>query len=157
MRCSLKVWLHPRAVCMLLACVPISSFAAVFSYPSFPTSEWLLMLFATWLAQSRRLAPPSVSAYIAAVRSWHIDLGSPDPTRGASRLARLLRGIGRSRSSPTLIRLPTTNRLMGVRFSPLPPRQLPTRCFGLPAAPPSSAFFESVSSLVLVSSSPLAI
>ena len=119
MRCSLKVWLHPRAVCMLLACVPISSFAAVFSYPSFPTSEWLLMLFATWLAQSRRLAPPSVSAYIAAVRSWHIDLGSPDPTRGASRLARLLRGIGRSRSSPTLIRLPTTNRLMGVRFSAL--------------------------------------
>ena len=52
-------------------------FCRSFSYPSFPTSEWLLMLFATWLAQSRRLAPPSVSAYIAAVRSWHIDLGSP--------------------------------------------------------------------------------
>ena len=78
-------------------------------YPSFPTSEWLLMLFATWLAQSRRLAPPSVSSCIAAVRSWHIDLGSPDPTRGASRLARLLRGI----------RLPITNRLMGVLFSAL--------------------------------------
>ena len=94
-------------------------FCRSFSYPSFPMSEWLLMLFATWLAQCRRLAPPSVSAYIAAVRSWHIDLGSPDPTRGASRLARLLRGIGRSRSSPTLIRLPITNRLMGVLFSAL--------------------------------------
>ena len=77
------------------------------------------MLFATWLAHSRNLAPSSVSAYIAAVRSWHIDLGAPDPTRGATRLARLLRGIRRSRSSPALTRLPVTNRLMTVLHSAL--------------------------------------
>jgi hypothetical protein len=77
------------------------------------------MLFATWLAQTRNLAPSSVSSYIAAVRSWHIDLGAPDPTRGATRLARLLRGIRRSRSSPALSRLPVTNRLMGVLQSAL--------------------------------------
>ncbi len=65
------------------------------------------------------LAPSSVSSYIAAVRSWHIDLGAPDPTRGATRLARLLRGIRRSRSSPALTRLPVTNRLMDVLQSVL--------------------------------------
>ena len=63
--------------------------------------------------------PSSVSSYIAVVRSWHIDLGAPDPTRGATRLARLLRGIRRSRSSPALTRLPVTNRLMGVLQSAL--------------------------------------
>ncbi|CAB3988529.1 Retrovirus-related Pol poly from transposon 412 [Paramuricea clavata] len=77
------------------------------------------MLFATWLAQTRNLALSSVSSYIAAVRSWHIDLGAPDPTRGATRLARLLRGIRRCRSSPALSRLPVINRLMGVLQSAL--------------------------------------
>jgi hypothetical protein len=77
------------------------------------------MLFATWLAQSRNLAPSSVSSYVAAVRSWHIDLGAPDPTRGANRLARLLRGIRRSRSSSAVTRLPVTNRLMNVLHSAL--------------------------------------
>ncbi|CAB4028379.1 Hypothetical predicted protein, partial [Paramuricea clavata] len=81
-------------------------FCSTFDPPSFPSSEWLLMLFATWLAQTRNLAPSSVSSYIAAVRSWHIDLGAPDPTRGATRLARLLRGIRRSRSWPALTRFP---------------------------------------------------
>ena len=34
-----------------------------------PTTEWSLMLFATWLVSFRRLAPSSVSVYLAAVRS----------------------------------------------------------------------------------------
>ena len=61
----------------------------------------------------------AISLLLHRCRPWHFDLGSPDPTRGASRLARLLRGIRRSRSSSTLIRLPITNRLMGVLFSAL--------------------------------------
>ena len=77
------------------------------------------MLFATWLAQTRKLAPSSVSSYFAAIRSWHVDLGAPDPTSGATRLARLLRGIRRSRTSPAFIRLPITNRLMLVLQSAL--------------------------------------
>ena len=77
------------------------------------------MLFATWLAQTRKLAPSSVSSYIAAIRSSHIDLSVPDPTSGATRLARLLRGIRRSRTSPAFIRLPITNRLMLVLQSAL--------------------------------------
>ena len=85
----------------------------------FPSAEWLLMLFATWLDHTRKLAPSSVSSYIAAVRSWHIDLGAPDPTSGATRLARFLRGIRRSRTSPAVVRLPITNRLMLVRQSAL--------------------------------------
>ena len=94
-------------------------FCSSFSLPYFPSSEWLLMLFATWLAQTRKLAPSSVSSYIAAIRSWHVDLGAPDPTSGATRLARLLRGIRRSRTSPAFIRLPITNRLMLVLQSAL--------------------------------------
>ena len=94
-------------------------FCSSFSLPYFPSSEWLLMLFATWLAQTRKLAPSSVSSYIAAIRSWHIDLGAPDSTSGATRLARLLRGIRRSRTSPAFIRLPITNRLMLVLQSAL--------------------------------------
>ncbi len=69
------------------------------------------MLFTTWLAQTLNLAPSFVSSYIAAVCSWHIDLGAPDPTYGA---ARLLRGICCSCSSPALTCLPVTSRLMGV-------------------------------------------
>ena len=71
------------------------------------------------MAQTRKLAPSSVSSYIAAVSSWHIDVGAPYPTSGATRLARLLRGIRRSRTSPAFIRLPITNSLMLVLQSAL--------------------------------------
>jgi hypothetical protein len=60
------------------------------------------MLFATWPLYTKGLAPSSISTYIAAVRSFHIDMGAPDPTLGATRLARLLRGVCRTRSSPRL-------------------------------------------------------
>ena len=56
--------------------------------------------------------PPPITTYIAAVRSFHIDLGIPDPTAGATRPARLLRGIRLSRSSPRLPRLPISNSIM---------------------------------------------
>ena len=87
-------------------------FARTFGFPSFPASEWLLMLFATYLFNFKGLAPASITTYIAAVRSFRIDLGVPDPTAGATRLARLLRGIRRSRSSPRLPRLPISNYIM---------------------------------------------
>ena len=70
------------------------------------------MLFATYLFNSKGLALASITTYIAAVRSLHVDLGVPDPTAGATRLARLLRGIRRSRSSPRQLRLPISNSLM---------------------------------------------
>ena len=77
------------------------------------------MLFATWLFYTKGLAPSSISTYIAAVRSFHIDMGAPDPTLGATRLARLLRGVRRTRSSPRLPRLPISNRLMHILYRAL--------------------------------------
>ena len=68
------------------------------------------MLFAKRLSQSR------CPVDIAVIRSWHIDLEATKTTGAASRLDRLLRGVRPSRSSPTLIRLPITNRLMGVLY-----------------------------------------
>ena len=62
-------------------------FCFSFSLPYFPSSEWLLMLFATWFAQTGNLAPSSVSSYIAAVRSWHIDHGAPDPTSASGHVS----------------------------------------------------------------------
>jgi hypothetical protein len=89
-------------------------FAAAFGFPRFPASEWHLMLFATWLFNTNGLAQSSITTYIAAVRSLHIDLGDLDPTQGASRLARLLRGIRRARASPRPLRLSITNNVMNL-------------------------------------------
>ena len=72
------------------------------------------MLFATWLFETRGLAPSSITTYLASVRSLHIDFGFPDPLRGADRLARLLRGIRRSHSSPVARRLPVTNCVLQI-------------------------------------------
>jgi hypothetical protein len=46
------------------------------------TTEYQLMMFASWLARS--LSPATVRIYIAAVRSLHIDLGFTDPTLNAN-------------------------------------------------------------------------
>jgi hypothetical protein len=89
-------------------------FAAAFGFPRFPASEWHLMLFATWLFNTNGLAQSSITTYIAAVRSLHIDLGDLDQTQGASRLARLLRGIRRARASPRPLRLSITNNVMNL-------------------------------------------
>lgn len=73
------------------------------------------MLFVTWLSRYRHLAPASIATYIAAVRSWHIDAGLPDPTAEAKRLHRLMRGVRhRSHPSSTTQRLPITNHLLQV-------------------------------------------
>ena len=70
------------------------------------------MLFITWLRLHQNLAPTTIASYVAAVRSLHIDLGVPDPTRGADCLARLLRGVRRNCANPSPPRLPITNSLM---------------------------------------------
>ena len=46
-----------------------------------PSTEWLLMLFATWLVSARRLSSASVSVCLAAVRSLHRP-GPPGPHGG---------------------------------------------------------------------------
>ena len=79
-----------------------------------PTTEWSLMLFATWLVSARRLAPSSVSVYLAAVRSLNIDRGFPDPMVSTPRLHRLIRGIKRSAAPSRLSRLPITAPLLSV-------------------------------------------
>lgn len=70
------------------------------------------MLFATWLSQTKGLAPASIVTYLAAVRSLHIDLGFHDPTRDTPRLSRLIRGIRCVSSRSSQLRLPITNRLL---------------------------------------------
>lgn len=79
-----------------------------------PTTEWSLMLFATWLVSARHLAPSSVSVYLAAVRSLNIDRGFPDPMVSTPRLHRLIRGIKRSAAPSRLSRLPITAPLLSV-------------------------------------------
>ena len=73
------------------------------------------MLFVTWLAQFKLLAPSSITTYVSAVRSLHIDAGLLDPTAGALRLRRLLQGVRRHPSSPARSpRLPITNEILRV-------------------------------------------
>ena len=92
--------------CYARFCVPLG-------FPQVPASEWSLMLFATWLSQHRKLSPSTVSSYLAAVRSLHVDLGVAYPTLGTPRLHRLLQGIRHQgphlRQNP---RLAITNRVM---------------------------------------------
>ena len=73
------------------------------------------MFFATWLSCYRKLSPPTVTSYLSAVRSLHVDLGLPDPMLGSHRLHRLVRGVRRQGPpSQRVSRLPVTNRLMVV-------------------------------------------
>ena len=93
----LRVWLHPLVVFTLLVSGLTSNSAPVFSCRTFRHQNgcwWYLRLGLT-------------------------DLGAPDPTSGATRLARLLRGIRRSCTSPAFIGLPITDRLMLVFQSAL--------------------------------------
>ncbi len=75
------------------------------------------MLFVSWLACS--LSPSTVTVYLAAVRSLHIDFGFPDPTHEAHRLRRVLRGIQRCGGSSRLPRLPVTSEIMRAIFRSL--------------------------------------
>ena len=70
------------------------------------------MLFASWLAQVEHLSPATISVYLSAVRSSHIDLGFPDPMANCLRLPRVLRGIKRTMASRQSPRLPNTKALL---------------------------------------------
>ena len=90
------------------------SFCALFPdlFPSspVPTSEYQLMMFVSWLAQS--LSPASVDVYLAAVRSYHIDWGYRDPTQNKPRLRRVLQGIHRSHGAASPPRRPITRDIL---------------------------------------------
>ena len=77
------------------------------------------MLFASWLAQIEHLSPQTITVYLSAVRSYHIDHGYQDPLANQLRLPRLLKGIKRlmiARPSP---RMPVTKEILHVIYSSL--------------------------------------
>ena len=78
----------------------------LFSSSPVPTSEYQLMMFVSWLAQS--LSTASVDVYLAAVRSYHIDWGYSDPTQNKPRLRRVLQGIHHSDGAASPPRHPIT-------------------------------------------------
>lgn len=92
----------------------------------FPVSEWTLMLFVTWLVQVEHLSPASVSVYLSAVRSSHIELGFPDPSTNCLHLPRLVRGIKRTMARPRSSRLglPISKPLLAIIFSALDPHNI---------------------------------
>jgi hypothetical protein len=112
----MRDWLQHPVEYMLLVNVPIFSLPPHSVSPVFPHRSGYSCCL---LLYTKGLAPSSISTYIAAVRSFHIDMGAPDPTLGATRLARLLRGVCRTRSSPRLPRLPISNKLMHILYSAL--------------------------------------
>ena len=89
-------------------------FCASLGVAELPTSEWLLMLFSTWLFFTRGLAPSSVTTYLSAVHSLQLVYGFSDPLRGSDLLAPLLRGIRRSHVASSPGRLPINNRLLRI-------------------------------------------
>ncbi len=72
----------------------------------FPSNEWTLCLFATWLASS--LKPASIKVYLSAVRALHIKHGYSDPLVGCLRLQHVVKGIKRCKGSSANKRLPIT-------------------------------------------------
>lgn len=82
------------------------------------------MLFASWLAQIEHLSPATISVYLSAIRSSHIELGLPDPTANCLRLPRVIRGIKRTMVSRQSPRLPITKTLLKVIYSSLDMQQV---------------------------------
>lgn len=82
----------------------------------FPVTEYLLCCFATYLAD-RKLAPQSISTYLAAVRNTQLSLGLPDPREQSSLpiLKRVQKGISRARlgrPQSSQVRLPITSQVL---------------------------------------------
>ena len=71
-----------------------------------PANEETLMCFASLLADN--LNHSSITVYLSAVRSLHIDHGFPDPLVNCLRLQRLLRGIKQVQGPASPRRLPIT-------------------------------------------------
>ncbi|XP_065195660.1 uncharacterized protein LOC135827065 [Sycon ciliatum] len=71
----------------------------------------MLSSFATYLARS--VKPGTVANYISAVRDLHLECGMDDPTKGATLLPRVLKGIKRVKgTAPSMTRLPLTSDLI---------------------------------------------
>ena len=68
------------------------------------------MMFVSWLAQP--LSPASVDAYLAAVRSYHIDWDYSNPTQNKPRLRRVRQGIHRSHGVASPPRRPITRDIL---------------------------------------------
>lgn len=75
-----------------------------------PADEWTLMSFTTEL--SKTLHANTVKVYLAGVRSLHIEQGFQDPFENRPRLARVIRGVKRLRSTPTTKRMPVTMEVL---------------------------------------------
>ena len=86
-------------------------FPDLFPSSPVPTSEYQLMMFVSWLAQS--LSAASVDVYLAAVRSYHIDWGNSDPTENKPRLRRVLQGIRPAHGAARSPRRPIIRDILG--------------------------------------------
>lgn len=87
------------------------AFCGLYRLQALPASDLGLSSFAAFLTQS--VKPGTIRSYMAAVRNLHVELGLPDPTRDATLLPRVLRGIDRTfGTATTLRRLPITMPVM---------------------------------------------
>ena len=75
-----------------------------------PVDEWMLCLFATFLAI--RIQHSSIKVYMSWVRALHIEQGFPDPIANCLRFQRVVRGIKRCQGSSSSSCLPITDDLM---------------------------------------------
>lgn len=72
-----------------------------------PTDEWILCLFATFLARFGHHS--TIKVYLSCVRALHAEQGFPDTLQNCLLLQRVVRGIKRSQDSPSSNRLPITD------------------------------------------------
>lgn len=75
-----------------------------------PTDEWILCLFATFLARFGHHS--TIEVYLSRVRALHVEQGFPDTLQNCLLLQRVVRGIKRSQGSPSSNRLPITDSYM---------------------------------------------
>ena len=87
-----------------------------------PTSEYILLLFAAYLALSR-LAYTSIKVYFSSIGNWHTSCGQHNAFHLAltPRLEQVLRGIKKEqgRTRPQRVRLPITTQIMTQIYSVL--------------------------------------
>ena len=72
-----------------------------------PTDEWILCLFATFLARFGYHS--TIKVYLSCVRALHAEQGFPDTLQNCLLLQRVVRGIKRSQDSSSSNRLPITD------------------------------------------------
>lgn len=82
------------------------NFCSQFSFVSCPASEKILLMYVSYL-HNKGLKSSTISVYLAAVRSLHIQEGLSDPLVGCLRLKRALKAVINN-SSPPSQKLPIT-------------------------------------------------